>query len=275
MSLTENRIATSEPRIRSRRHARHTRPNWAKRAGVAGGVLSVAALTAAASPASAETTGELPAINEVTQTLDLSQLRAADATAQAAVNYELQAAQDQASADALKAAQAQKAADQARAAAEKAAQQRAAAAKAAAEKAAQQAQSSASSASSAVSSSVSSASGSIAGVISFLEAQVGKPYVYGSTGPDSYDCSGLTQAAFKTIGIDLPRTSQDQSDTGTPVSLSNLQPGDLLFWGGQGSAYHVGVYVGNGNFIAAQNPSEGIVLKPLSYSEPDFATHVA
>jgi cell wall-associated NlpC family hydrolase len=292
MSLTENQTETSEPRVRSRRHARHTRPKWAKNAGVVGGVLSIAALTTAAAPTSTGGLGQQPPSNEVTQTLDLSQLQAVNATDQAAVNYALQAVQHQAFTDAIKAAQQQKAAEQAREAAEKAAQDRAAAAKAAAKKAAQQADSSsstpstlstvsnsapsASSVSSAASvASVASASGSLSRVIHFLEAQVGKAYVLGATGDNAYDCSGLAQAAFKTIGIDLPRTSEQQSEVGTLVSLSNLKVGDLLFWGGRGSAYHVAVYVGNDEFIGAQNPSEGVVLKPLSYSEPDFAIRVA
>jgi peptidoglycan DL-endopeptidase CwlO len=286
MSLTENQIATSEPHVRSRRHARHTRPKWAKNAGVVGGVLSIAALTTAASPTSTGSTGQQPPSSEVTQTLDLSQLRAVNATDQAVVNYTLRAVQHQAFTDAIKAAQQQKAAEDAREAAEKAAQERAAAAKAAAQETARHAYSTSStpSASSTVSSSVPSApsvpsvsseSGSLSKVIHFLEAQVGKAYVLGATGDNAYDCSGLAQTAFKTIGIDLPRTSEQQSEVGTLVSLSNLKVGDLLFWGSRGSAYHVAIYVGNNEFIGAQNPSEGVVLRPLSYSEPDFAVRVA
>ncbi|MDG4857927.1 NlpC/P60 family protein, partial [Streptomyces sp. T-3] len=108
------------------------------------------------------------------------------------------------------------------------------------------------------------ASGSAASVVSFLKAQVGKPYVFGATGPSAYDCSGLTQAAFRQAGVSLPRTSQAQSASGTSVSLSSLQAGDLLYWGGKGSAFHVGVYVGNGQYIDAANPSKGISLQNLS-----------
>ena len=108
-------------------------------------------------------------------------------------------------------------------------------------------------------------------MISFLKAQLGKAYVLGSSGPSSYDCSSLTQAAFKQVGIDLPRVSQDQSTVGTQVSLDNLQPGDLLYWGSSGSAYHVGVYIGGGKFIGAQNPSTGNVERDLSYSQPTGA----
>lgn len=111
-------------------------------------------------------------------------------------------------------------------------------------------------------------------LIAFLKAQLGKPYVYGATGPDSFDCSGLTQAAFASIGIDLPRTSQEQSTVGTPVSLSALQVGDLVFWGGESTAYHVAVYIGDNQFLAAQNPSKGVVIEPMDFSMPDWAVRV-
>lgn len=117
-------------------------------------------------------------------------------------------------------------------------------------------------------------SGNVAGMIGFLKAQVGKSYVMGASGPSSYDCSGLTQAAFKQIGVDLPRTSQAQSTEGTPVSMDSLQEGDLLYWGGAGSAYHVGVYVGDGKFIGAQNSSTGVVEKSLDYDPPSGAVRL-
>ncbi len=96
----------------------------------------------------------------------------------------------------------------------------------------------------------------------------------GSTGPSSYDCSGLVMAAYSQIGIDLPRVSQDQSTAGTQVSTSNLKVGDILYWGSAGSAYHVAVYVGGGKFIGAQNPSTGIVERDMSYSPPTGAVRV-
>ncbi|MEU1627832.1 C40 family peptidase [Streptomyces sp. NPDC020096] len=261
--------------MRSRRHARHTPPNWVKRAGVAGGVIGAVALTGAASPAQASSPNDQTP-NEVTQTLDLSQLRAADATAQAVVTYQLQAAQDQAVSDASQAAKQHKAADDKKAAEAKAAAEHQAAQQAASRSAQRATLSvSASSSDSSTSSAPSSASGSISSVLSFLQAQLGKAYVMGSTGPNAYDCSGLVQAAFRTIGVDLPRVSQDQSTAGTQVSLSNLQPGDILYWGSAGSAYHVAVYVGNGNFIGAQNPSSGVVEHALSYDEPTGAVRVA
>ncbi|MGW7005397.1 C40 family peptidase [Streptomyces sp. NPDC054933] len=275
MSPMQTRAPQSDTQIRSRRHARHTPPNWVKRAGVAGGVIGAVALTGAASPAQASSPNDQTP-NEVTQTLDLSQLRAADATAQAVVTYQLQAAQDQAVSDAAQAAKQHKAADDKKAAEAKAAAEHQAAQQAASRSAQRATLSvSASSSDSSTSSAPSSASGSISSVLSFLQAQLGKAYVMGSTGPNAYDCSGLVQAAFRTIGVDLPRVSQDQSTAGTQVSLSNLQPGDILYWGSAGSAYHVAVYVGNGNFIGAQNPSSGVVEHALSYDEPTGAVRVA
>ncbi|GAA1881377.1 C40 family peptidase [Streptantibioticus ferralitis] len=235
-------------------------------------MIGAVALTGAASPAQASSPSDQTP-NEVTQTLDLSQLRAADATAQAVVTYQLQAAQDQAVSDAAQAAKQHKAADDKKAAEAKAAAERQAAQQAAS-RSAQRASLSVS-ASSSGSSVASSASGSVSSVLSFLQAQLGKAYVMGSTGPNAYDCSGLVQAAFRTIGVDLPRVSQDQSTAGTQVSLSNLQPGDILYWGSAGSAYHVAVYVGNGNFIGAQNPSTGVVEHSMSYDQPTGAVRVA
>ena len=86
----------------------------------------------------------------------------------------------------------------------------------------------------------------------------------GATGPNSWDCSGLVQAAFRTVGVDLPRVSQDQSVAGTQVGTSNLQLGDILYWGGAGSAYHVGVYIGDGQYLDAANPGKGVVIQDLS-----------
>jgi cell wall-associated NlpC family hydrolase len=261
------------------------------RAGVAGGVLSTLAVAGAS--------GSANAAEPVTQTLELPTLTAdlaaqvaqsADATQQAAANYELRAERDAAAAAAAKEAkadlaEAKKKAAEAKKKAEEAARKEAAErASRAAERAtlsasvdtgSSSASSSASSSSGEASVSVSSsATGSAAAVVSFVQAQVGDAYVSGGTGPNSWDCSGLVQAAFKQVNIDLPRVSQDQSVAGTQVSLDNLQPGDILYWGGAGSAYHVGVYVGDGMFVGAQNSSTGVVMKPLSYDPPSGAVRV-
>ncbi|MFI9720272.1 C40 family peptidase [Streptomyces sp. NPDC052396] len=264
--------------ISHRKPRRPATQSWVVRTGVAGGVLSTLAVTAAAQADAAErpteATMEMPAFNaELAASINQS----ADATQQTAVDYQVRAQVDHA-ADTAKAA-AKKAKQEADRKAE--AERKAAAAQekrdaeARASRDAGRASLSAKSASdsSAVPSS-SHASGSVATLISFLEAQVGKAYVMGSTGPSSYDCSGLVQAAYSQIGIDLPRVSQDQSATGTQVSLDNLQAGDILYWGSSGSAYHVAVYIGGGKFIGAQNPSTGIVERDLSYSPPTGAVRV-
>lgn len=92
--------------------------------------------------------------------------------------------------------------------------------------------------------------------LAFALAQVGKAYVWGGNGPDAYDCSGLTTAAYKKAGISIPRTSYAQWTIGTPVSLANLQPGDLVFY--YSGISHVGIYIGNGRIVNAQNPSVGV-----------------
>ena len=128
--------------------------------------------------------------------------------------------------------------------------------------------------SSTATSSTPAASGSMAAAISFAEAQLGKEYVYGGTGPDTWDCSGLTQAALAQAGISIPRTSEEQAAAATPVSMNALEPGDLLFWSTDGTAanaYHVAIYIGNGSYVEAANPTTGIVIDTISDYTPTFA----
>lgn len=93
------------------------------------------------------------------------------------------------------------------------------------------------------------APGSQAGALSAAFTQIGKPYVWGATGPDGYDCSGLVVWAYKQIGKTLPRSSQAQAAGGTPVDKANLQPGDVVLF--YPDASHVGLYAGNGNVVHA------------------------
>ncbi|WP_344937620.1 C40 family peptidase [Sphaerisporangium flaviroseum] len=106
-----------------------------------------------------------------------------------------------------------------------------------------------------------SASGNARTALQFAYAQVGKPYRYGGTGPAAYDCSGLTQAAWRAAGVSLPRTAAQQYNWGASrrVSLNALQPGDLLFASGLG---HVGIYAGGGKMVHA--PQTGDVVKVVS-----------
>ncbi|MFF7555011.1 C40 family peptidase [Streptomyces olivaceus] len=268
--------------IRSHRKPRRSASTIAMRTGVAGGVLSTLAVAGAS--------GSATAAEPVTQTLELPTLTAdlaaqvahsADVTQQAASSYELRAERDAAAAKAAKQAKAdlaeakKKAAEEKKKAEEAARKEAAERASRTAERTTLSASSDTGSAESAGSSSVAPpASGSAAAIVSFVQAQVGKAYVSGATGPSAYDCSGLVQAAFNQVGISLPRVSQAQSTAGTQVGLDNLQPGDILYWGGAGSAYHVGVYVGDGMFVGAQNSSTGVVEKPLSYDPPSGAVRV-
>ncbi|WP_310735835.1 C40 family peptidase [Limosilactobacillus balticus] len=111
-------------------------------------------------------------------------------------------------------------------------------------------------------------------VVNIAHQQLGKPYVWGATGPNSFDCSGLVQYVYRQIGINLPRTTYQQEYQGTAVSLNALQPGDLLFWGSYGSAYHVAIYIGNGDFIQAPQPGEQVKITNMSYYHPDFARRI-
>lgn len=120
---------------------------------------------------------------------------------------------------------------------------------------------------SAGSSTVSVSGGSIAGNAA---KYLGVPYVYGGTSPAGFDCSGLIYYAAKEAGISLPRTSQAQSTLGSYVSVSDLQAGDLVFWGGVGSAYHVGVYIGNGQYIHAPEPGQNVTVQSVAYFAPSF-----
>ncbi|MGW1751944.1 C40 family peptidase [Streptomyces sp. NPDC002092] len=257
--------------IRSHRKPRRSATtSLAVRAGVAGGVLSMAAAGASASASAAETTQTLQ-LPTLTADLATQVAQSADATQQAAANYELQAERDAAAAKAAKQAKADLAEAKKKAEAKQKAE---AARKAAAEQAASRSAERTTLAATTTSTSTSTATGSAAAIVNFVKAQVGKAYVSGATGSSAYDCSGLVQTAFKQIGISLPRVSQDQSTAGTQVSLSNLQPGDILYWGSAGSAYHVAVYVGDGMFVGAQNPSTGVVERPLSYDPPTGAVRV-
>ncbi|MEY9993657.1 cell wall-associated NlpC family hydrolase/uncharacterized protein YoxC [Streptomyces sp. V4I8] len=99
--------------------------------------------------------------------------------------------------------------------------------------------------------------------LAFSRSQIGKPYVWGATGPDSYDCSGLTQAAWKAAGVDIPRVTYDQVNAGTTVSLANAQPGDLIFF--YDDITHVGIYIGNGMMIHAPKPGAYVREESIYY----------
>jgi cell wall-associated NlpC family hydrolase len=296
--MSPNQLRTEESDTHThtgrRRHAAPSETHWTRRAGLVGGVVSALALCGAAAPAMAEnthghhqhTSASHASRTAAAKTVALSDVASARQAAasfeQTAIRAQLIATQQHDAAAAAKSAAVKKAA-QARAA-KAAAIAKAARARAAAQAASRSAArapltatptAAAPSPAASASATVAAASSSkVDQLIAFLKSQLGKPYVYGATGPGSYDCSGLTQAAFASVGVTLPRTSQEQSTTGTPVSVSALQAGDLIFWGGEGSAYHVGVFIGDGQYLDAANPTTPVAIHQLVDYMPDWAVRV-
>ncbi|MEU3052589.1 C40 family peptidase [Streptomyces griseus] len=275
--------------IPSHRKPRQRASKSALRAGVAGGVLSTIAVAGAAGPAQAEPVTQTIEMPTITSGFSTAVAASAQATQQVALDLETQADEDAAAekaaktakkahAEAVRKAEAKKKAEAAaKAKAEAEAKERAERASRTAERTTLSASSGSSDStggSASAPSSSSNVSGSAASIVAFAKAQVGDAYVSGGTGPNAWDCSGLVQAAYRTAGIDLPRVSQSQSTAGTQVSLDNLQPGDILYWGGAGSAYHVAIYVGGGEFVGAQNSSTGTVQRSLDYDRPTGAVRV-
>lgn len=106
-------------------------------------------------------------------------------------------------------------------------------------------------------------------IIATAMQYIGVPYVWGGTTPAGFDCSGLVQYVFAQNGISLPRTTYDQIAVVQQVSLVALQPGDLVFWGGA-SPYHVGIYIGDGQYIHAPAPGQSVCIQ--SYDAYPFDT---
>ena len=102
------------------------------------------------------------------------------------------------------------------------------------------------------------ASGRAGAAVEYALNQVGDSYVYGAAGPDAFDCSGLTMMAWAQAGVGLPHSSGAQQGSGSPVSSSSLQPGDLVFY--YSPVSHVGIYIGGGKIVHAANPSTGVQI---------------
>ncbi|MFF7588121.1 NlpC/P60 family protein [Kitasatospora purpeofusca] len=105
------------------------------------------------------------------------------------------------------------------------------------------------------------AGGRAAAIVQFAYAQLGKPYGWSKTGPSSFDCSGLTGAAYRAADVSLPRTSQEQWKVGTRIGRGDLQPGDLVFF--YPDLHHVGVYIGDGKMIHAPRTGKNIEVLPI------------
>lgn len=120
------------------------------------------------------------------------------------------------------------------------------------------------------------ASSKAASVVALAKEQVGKPYVWGATGPDKFDCSGLVQYVYQhAAGINLPRTTYDQVKVGQTVPLDQLQAGDLVFWGSETAPYHVAIYIGNNQYVNSATPDQGTILQNMSsYYTPTIAKRV-
>lgn len=110
------------------------------------------------------------------------------------------------------------------------------------------------------------ASSTGAAVASYAQRFVGYPYVYGASGPNSFDCSGFAQYVYRQYGYSLNRTAAAQASNGYAVSRSNLQPGDLVFFNTSGGISHVGIYIGGDQFVHASSSRTGVIISSLSQS---------
>ena len=108
--------------------------------------------------------------------------------------------------------------------------------------------------------------------VSYARSKLGSPYVWGATGPDAFDCSGLVQAAYRSAGVSVPRTTYAQIDSGRSVPRSELLPGDLVFF--YPGITHVGLYIGDGRMIHAPNPSAPVRVAPIDEMPFAGATRV-
>lgn len=114
--------------------------------------------------------------------------------------------------------------------------------------------------------------GRVGKVIAFLCAHIGDPYVWGAAGPRAFDCSGLSQQAWKQAGVSLPHFAAAQSRYGTRVSGSALQPGDLVFF--YAGMTHMGIAVGNGLMIAAPRTGDVVKIQPINFANLVAATRL-
>ena len=119
----------------------------------------------------------------------------------------------------------------------------------------------------------------VATALKYALAQLGKPYVWGAEGPDTYDCSGLTMSAYAAAGVLLPRTSVLQAQVGSPVGLADLLPGDLVFWAyfpsDLSTVHHVALYLGGGMVVHAPQAGDVVRVAPLWLSGYAGAVRVA
>jgi cell wall-associated NlpC family hydrolase len=110
--------------------------------------------------------------------------------------------------------------------------------------------------------------------VEFAQHQLGKPYVWGATGPNAYDCSGLTLRAWQAAGVTLPRTSREQYRAGRYLPVHQAQAGDLVFYaydrGDPNTIHHVAMYLGDGTIIEAQQAGVPVHIRPFSFNEGEL-----
>ena len=122
---------------------------------------------------------------------------------------------------------------------------------------------------------MSRATGQQNAVVSNAKAQIGKPYAWGASGPNAFDCGGLVKYVYKqAVNVDLPMGTINQEKYGEEASLKSLEPGDLLFYGSRGATYHVGLYIGNNQMIHSPQPGQTVTAVDINYFYPTFARRI-
>jgi len=117
-----------------------------------------------------------------------------------------------------------------------------------------------------------SASQRAGAALAAAKSKIGSPYVWGATGPSSFDCSGLTSWAYNQAGVSLPRTSQAQANAGTHVGRGQLAPGDLIIF--YGDAHHIGLYAGNGQVLHAPKPGAAVRYESMDNMPFQFGVRI-
>ena len=118
-------------------------------------------------------------------------------------------------------------------------------------------------------------SGNGSAIVAEAYKHIGKPYVWGAKGPNTFDCSGFTRYVYLQVtGRDIGGWTVPQEGAGTVIPFSQAQPGDLYFWGSRGSSYHVAIALGGGSYIHAPQPGESVKVGSVAYFAPSFAVRM-